>query len=155
MAMIKIILERGDFRAFPQCCASCMTFENLEYAHVRSRTVPFFSRREEMEVPICARCARQKTWLHRLGIGLWIVVSFVGFSLLDLYRLPKYWSVVIGGGGIALLEVYLQGLAHGPVQLQRATRGRLTFLFTNEEYARHFEALNPSVQSPVPLIPVL
>jgi len=154
MARIKVILERGDFRGFPQCCAACLTFENLGYTHSRSRTLPFLSSGEEMEVPICARCAWRTTWLRRLGIGLFIVVSFLGFMLLEQYQLPKYWSVVISVGGLGLLEAYFSSLGRGPVR-QRANRERLTFLFANEDYARQFEALNPSVQGPVPLIPVL
>jgi hypothetical protein len=157
MARTKIILERGDFRGFPQCCASCLTFENLGNTRVRSRTFPFLSPgRVELEVPICARCVRRMTWLHRLGIGSWIVVSFVAFMLLEQYQLPKYWSVVISVGVLALLQEYLSGLGRGPVRLQeRASGERLTLLFTNQDYARQFEALNPSAQSSVPLIPVL
>src|SRR5271166_5689099 len=120
MARTRVILERGDFRGFPRCCASCLTFENLGYSRARSRA--FLSRSEEMEVPICARCAQRTTWLRRLGIGLFIVVSFLGFMLLEQYRLPKYWSVVMSVGGLALLEEYLWGLGRGPVRLLRANR---------------------------------
>ena len=76
--------------------------------------------------------------------------------LLEQYQLPKYWSVVISVGVLALLQEYLSGLGRGPVRLQeRASGERLTLLFTNQDYARQFEALNPSAQSSVPLIPVL
>jgi len=156
MARTKVVIERGDFRGFPQCCASCLTYENLGYTHARSRTLLFFSGRQELEFPICAQCAQRTTWLHRLGIGLWMAVSLLGFWLLELYQLPKYWSVVISVGVLAFLEEYLSALGSGPVRLRESpNRERLTLLFTNHDYARQFEALNPSVHGSVPLSPVL
>jgi len=156
MARTKVILERSDFRGFPQCCASCLAVENLGHTRFKSKTFLFLSDRQELEVPICARCARRMTWLHRLRVAIWFVVPLLSFFTLDRLDMPKSWSAIISAGVTGLLESYLQDFRLGPVRVHKwPNRERLTFRFTNQDYARQFEALNPSISGSGPLIPVL
>jgi hypothetical protein len=144
MTGTKVILRCGDFRGFPSCCASCLGTGDLEFKFARSRGVPLLSDAFELEYPICSRCAHRVTWLRGLEIAAGLTVVLANPFVLDKYHLSSVWRfVIIVGGPLAI--AYLADRGRGPVRLtKRPNRDTLTLWFANHEYARQFEAQNPS-----------
>jgi hypothetical protein len=142
MAGTKLSIVRGEFRGFPEFCASCLSTSDLQYRTIKAPG-SFRGNAFETSIPLCAACMRRIRWLYPTGTGmLFVVAIWLNYKLTHI-QLPRLISALLVL--LPIVHSYATEAFKGPVRV-RAKRGDiLEFSFNNHEYARLFELQNPCI----------